>query len=149
VAVLLVGGLADRRTEGWAYLRAAATTFIVITGAVYAALLAGTDVGLIAPWANDVLHRIVPAALAVDYLLFGPWPRVSYRATAWFLLGPLVYVAYSLIRGPQVHWYPYPFLNPHHAGGGYGRVALNCVVLGLLMFALTVVINGIARQRAG
>jgi hypothetical protein len=149
VVVLLIGGLLDRRSAPWAYLRAAVTTFMVITGAVYAALLSKTDVGLIAPWINHVLHQVMPAALALDYLLFGPWPRVSYRAMTGILLGPLVYLAYSLVRGPRVHWYPYPFLNPHHASGGYGRVALNCVVLGVLMALLTVVINWVARRRGG
>jgi hypothetical protein len=149
VTVLLIGGLFDRQTEAWAYLRTAVTTFMIITGAVYAALLSGTEAGRLAPWSNDMLHRVTPAALALDYLLFGPWPWASYRATAGFLLGPLAYVAYSLIRGPQVHWYPYPFLNPHHASGGYGRVAVNCVVLGLLMAALTVLVNWVGRRRAG
>jgi hypothetical protein len=32
-------------------------------------------------------------------------------------------LAYSLLRGPLAHWYPYPFLNAPVLG--YGRVGVN------------------------
>jgi membrane protease YdiL (CAAX protease family) len=40
---------------------------------------------------------------------------------AW-LAWPLVYLAYSLVRGAVVDWYPYPFLDPDESGG-YAGVA--------------------------
>ena len=55
---------------------------------------------------------------------------------------PLLYLAYVLIRGAVVDWYPYPFLNPARVGG-YGGVALHAlgiaalfVVGGWLLFKL-------------
>ncbi len=52
------------------------------------------------------------------------------------------------VRGAAtaVHWYPYPFLNPTHAGG-YGRVALYAVVLALFMGLLALAVNALARWR--
>jgi hypothetical protein len=146
VAVLLYGGITERCRPGWPYLRAAATLFMVITGLVYAVLLSGTDVGLLDPWVNTVLHRVTPAVMAVDYVLFGPWPRVSYRLAAVWLAGPLAFVAYSLIRGPAVHWYPYAFLDPRHSGG-YWRVAGICVALAVVFAALAALVNAVARMR--
>jgi hypothetical protein len=35
----------------------------------------------------------------------------------------VIYCAYSLIRGPIVHWRPYPFLDPDEAGGYLGLFA--------------------------
>ena len=58
------------------------------------------------------------ARLAVDR----PVRRIGFRTALPWLGVPLVYVAYSLLRGPLVDWYPYPFLDP--ADGGYGRVAV-------------------------
>ena len=44
---------------------------------------------------------------------------------------PAAYLVYSLIRGPIVDWYPYPFLNPDEVGG-YGGVAAYAVGIAAL-----------------
>ncbi|MGA8046237.1 MAG: Pr6Pr family membrane protein, partial [Dermatophilaceae bacterium] len=64
------------------------------------------------PWDNTVLHYIVPVAMLVDYLLDRPRRRLSFRASLLWLIYPLAYAGYSLIRGAIVDWYPYPFLDP-------------------------------------
>ena len=46
VVLLLGGGLADPRSPRWAYFRGAVTLYMVITGIVYAVLLADVDVQL-------------------------------------------------------------------------------------------------------
>lgn len=164
IVVLLVGGAADPRSRGWAWGRGAVTFFMVVTGIVYAVLLANADVGLIAAWVNSVLHEVLPAVLLVDWLCFPPWPfgpvagpaggiaggpaggGRAWPALAW-LAFPLAYLAYSLGRGAAVGWYPYPFLDPRHPGG-YGRVALYCVVLAALMALLALGIAAAGRWRA-
>ncbi len=45
-----------------------------------------------------------------------------------WLIFPVVYVVYSLIRGPVADWYPYPFLDPN-LDGGAAKVAITVVVL--------------------
>ena len=83
-----------------------------------------------------------PIVVAADWVPFGPWPRLSYPLAMTRLAVPLVYVPYSLIRGVIIDWYPlYPFLNPHHHGGGYGRVALNAVVLAVAMALLAAAVD--------
>jgi hypothetical protein len=148
IVVLIVGGLVGPQGRDWAYLRGAATLFMVITGIVYAVLLANVEVGLKTPWIDDVLHRVIPLVMLVDWILFSPWTRRSFLAALGWLLVPLAYFAYSLVRGPIVHWYPYPFLDPRHSGG-YGRVALYAVVLAIAMGLLAVGVNAIGRWRAG
>ena len=55
-----------------------------------------------------------------------------------FIIFPVVYGVYSLIRGPIVDWYPYPFLDPR--GSGYVPLAIGLVVLvvAFLLIALAV-----------
>jgi hypothetical protein len=54
------------------------------------------------------------------------------------LVYPVVYVAYSLIRGRLVGWYPYPFLNP--ATSGYTGILLTSIgILGLTLILLWVI----------
>ena len=48
IVVLLIGGAGDPQSERWAYVRGAATLYMVITGIVYAALLANEEVCLTA-----------------------------------------------------------------------------------------------------
>ncbi|HEY3773621.1 MAG TPA: Pr6Pr family membrane protein [Solirubrobacteraceae bacterium] len=146
-AVLLGGSLVDPDSPGWSMLRAAATLYITITGIVYAALLAHQDVGLTAAWVDDVLHRVVPLVMLVDWIVFDPWPRGSRSAALGWLAGPLAYLTYSLIRGPIVHWYPYPFLDPRRKGG-YVHVALTCVVLAIGMALLSLLISWIGDRRS-
>jgi hypothetical protein len=146
-AVLLGGGLVDPDSRAWSMLRAAATLYITITGIVYAALLAHQDAGVTSAWVNDVLHRAVPLLMLLDWILFDPWPRTSRSTALSWLAGPLAFLAYSLIRGPIVHWYPYPFLDPRRKGG-YEHVALTCVVLAIGMALLALIISWIGDRRS-
>jgi hypothetical protein len=152
IVVLLVGGAADPRSRGWAWVRGAVTFYMVVTGIVYAALLANAEVGLTAVWVNSAMHQVIPAVLLLDWLCFPPWPSRAEGGRGWSALAwlafPLLYLAYSLSRGAAVDWYPYPFLDPRHPGGGYGRVALYCVVLAVLMALLALVVAAIGRWRA-
>lgn len=145
VVVLLVGGLLDPRSTGWAYFRGAVTLYMTITGIVYAALLSDVDVQLTTPWINDTLHRYVPLLLLLDWLVNPPWPAVSRRAALGWLAFPLAYFAYSLLRGPLVDWYPYPFLDPRP--DGYLTVAVTAVVLAAGMAVLALLVHRIARLR--
>jgi hypothetical protein len=147
IAVLLIGGVIDPQSQRWAYIRGAATLYMVITGIVYAALLANQEVGLTAAWVDSAMHQVTPAVLLADWICFPPWSRASYRAALAWLAFPLVYLAYSLSRGAVVDWYPYPFLDPRHPGG-YGRVAAFAIVLAVVMALLAVAVSAIGRKRA-
>jgi hypothetical protein len=147
VVLLLGGGLADPRSPRWAYFRGAVTLYMVITGLVYAALLSDVDVQLTAAWVNDVLHRILPVLLLLDWLFLPPWPRIPAPKALGWLAFPLAYLAYSLLRGPVAHFYPYPFLDPRPHG--YDHVIVQAVVLAVGMAVLALAVWRIARLRVG
>ncbi len=128
-------------------LRGASTLYMVLTGVVFAVLLSSIDPRLLTavPWDNTVLHYIMPVALLVDWLLDRPSKPVTFRTAIWWLLVPFAYVAYSLIRGSMVGWYPYPFLNP--ASGGYNAIIVTCV--GIATFTLAAAALLIKAQRLG
>jgi hypothetical protein len=100
-----------------------------MTGLVYAVLLAPSDVGKPEPWVDFVIHVAGPIVIAADWAL-EPSRRLSGRIVivAW-LAWPLVYVAFSLIRGAIVDWYPYPFLDPDESGGYAGVLGTSLVIL--------------------
>lgn len=114
-------------------IRGAAVLYMAVTGIIYATLLSGEDLGLLSPFNNFVLHYLMPVIIVVDWIYQPQRSTFSAKQTLWWLLFPLVYLAYSLTRGAYVDWYPYPFLNPAKVGG-YDAVALYCLaVLGLFL----------------
>ncbi len=124
-------------------VRGATVVSLSTAGAVYGLLLSGATGVLQAalPSIDTVLHRIVPVVIYADRLIDPPSRPIDLRRAAVWLFYPLAYVAYSLIRGPIVDWYPYSFLDPG-ASGGYGVVALYCIGItaSLILFALGVVV---------
>lgn len=120
--VLLIvgfGALAGAKAyRTFAFIRGAATLYMVITGIVFALLLAGLEQRLqvTVPWINIVLHYIMPIVMLVDWLLFPPKFAFTFRQTLLWLIFPLLYLVYSLVRGPLVGWYPYPFLDASQIG---------------------------------
>ncbi|CAN5377149.1 Pr6Pr family membrane protein [soil metagenome] len=145
--VLVATGLLplSRRPGWWDGLRGAATLYMVTTGIVYNTLLLDVDVGNLAPWVNNVLHRIMPLVILADWLLALPRERVSRRTSLLWLIFPILYCAYSLIRGPYVDFYPYPFLDPR-LDGGYGRVAIFIAVLSIAIAGLALLVAWVGNR---
>lgn len=149
--VLLVGGSSLRfvqwPTIGWEMIRGAALMYMATTGVVYGLLLADVDVqtnGLV----NDVLHRIIPIVMVADFLLQPFRHRITYQQALVWTIYPLVYLAYSLIRGPIVDWYPYPFLNPDKSGGYPGVAAYSVGILVFFLVATWVILTVSEWRRA-
>ncbi len=130
--VFLFTGFAALRaadTDRFAMLRGAATLYLTMTGIIYFLLLRGLEASLQTPvpWVNTVLHYLMPAALLVDWLVAPPGQKITFRRALRWALFPAAYVFYSLIRGPIVGWYPYPFLDVSE--NSYRQIALTSVVM--------------------
>lgn len=139
VAVFLIGAarLRTPTSAAWELVRGQAVIVMTITFVVFALLLSGTDVATAVPWVNTVVHEVMPIAVIVDWLIDPPLRRISFSKSLRWIVYPLIWTAYTLIRGAVVGWYPYPFVNP--ANGGYGTVALYVVaisVFGVILGAL-------------
>lgn len=117
-------------------LRGAATLYMVTTGIVFSVLLSGLDPGVLTavPWDNTVLHYIMPVVLLIDWILDPPKARIPLKKALLWLIYPIVYVVYSLVRGHFVGWYPYPFLDPSE--DGYIAVAITAVCIAVFVSGL-------------
>lgn len=138
-AILIVSALAmaaGRRDRSIEMLRGANTLNMIVVGVTFSLLLAGlenTEFTAV-PWDNTVLHYIAPVAVALDWLLDIPRVNVAFKQAMVWVAFPVAYLAYSLIRGPIVGWYPYPFLDPGHHG--YASVAVTSLMLLIMSTAL-------------
>ncbi|HCT81547.1 MAG TPA: hypothetical protein DGT23_34235 [Micromonosporaceae bacterium] len=114
-------------------LRGAATVYLATTGVVYNLLLTNVGVGIVIPWVNTVIHAVMPLAAVIDWLVVAPSNRLRFKQTWVWLIFPLAYLAYILIRGPIVNWYPYPFLDPKNVGGYAGVAAYSVGITAALV----------------
>ena len=129
VSTAAVAGPAARSSVWLSQFRGAATLYMGITGMIFSLLLSGTDVQTPIPWVNSVLHYVFPLFIVIDWLVDrSVWP-LSFRQGLIFLVYPVAYGAYSLIRGPIVDWYPYPFLDPRVHGYLYVMVMMIFVAI--------------------
>jgi hypothetical protein len=123
----------SRDGRGWRVLRLDALVGITVTGVVYSTVLARVHEpkGWEQVTTNTLFHYVVPVAMVTGWLLFGPRPRID-RFTVLAALGwPVAWFAYTLVRGSIDSWYPYPFVDV--ISHGYGRVALNAVVVTVVL----------------
>lgn len=107
----------DRDGGFWRVVRLAGLTGITVTGLVHWVLL--RPLLHLTGWSyavDKLLHVVVPLLAVVGWLLFGPRPRVTLRVAALSLVWPLVWLAYTLVMGAVVGWYPYPFLDVREQG---------------------------------
>lgn len=163
-----------RDGSGFRWFRMTGLVMITITGLVYAIVLAplskpvGPDV-----WTNFGYHYFVPWATVLGFLLFGPRPRFNVKQVFTMLLIPVIWLAYTLLRGllllrapavrpstvvgdPQ-HWYPYPFIDvsdpeplvPGVALTGYAGVGVNIIAIVVLGIIFGFIFLGLDRALSG
>ncbi|SEF27131.1 hypothetical protein SAMN05421837_103649 [Amycolatopsis pretoriensis] len=108
---------------------------IIVTGIVYQVALAGLyELHGLPLFSDTMLHKVTPILFVLGWLLAAPRGVLTWSTVWWSLLYPLAWLAFTLPRGALTGFYPYPFVD---AGAlGYGRVALNCVFIGLFFTAL-------------
>jgi len=139
---------------------------VILLGLVYNALLRGlpseaalgdsAGIALLDSYAIDVLHVVMPIYFVLDLLLA---PR--RRGLPWWSLGvivgyPLAWTAYTMIRGELVAnpdgsaawWYPYPFLDPHGAGGyGSALTYIGAILAAFLVIGIGMITIGRYREK--
>jgi hypothetical protein len=114
-------------------IRGASVLYMAVTGVIYATLLTEVNVSLQIPWVNVLLHYVMPVVVVLDWLYRPQGSLLRLSQMLWWLVFPLIYLVYSLLRGAALNWYPYPFLNPQTIGG-YGMVTLYCIgILGVFL----------------
>jgi hypothetical protein len=128
-------------------LRGAVVVYLLVTGVVYALLLSGIQGDGTAPWVNTVVHQVMPVVVVLDWLFVPPVRPLPVRHALWWLVFPLLYLAYTLIRGPLADFYPYPFLDPRPHGYGHALIGIAGVAIGFVLATLLVRWTGAALGR--
>jgi hypothetical protein len=148
VVILMISALAlmrGKQSKRTSMLRGANTLNMIVVGIVFSLLLSGLDAELTAvPWDNTVLHYIMPIVVALDWFLDIPKVRIAFKQALVWMVFPIAYVIYSLIRGHFASWYPYPFLNPSEHG--YAGVVVTSIGIALGAAGLIWVLTRFTKQ---
>jgi uncharacterized membrane protein YidH (DUF202 family) len=125
----------QRATRLGDQVRAASVVYMAVVGIVFGVLLRDVDLGALLPWVNFVLHVLMPCVVVIDWFLLPPRRTFAFRDLMLWLVPPVPYLAYLLIRGSLIGWYPYPFLDPEREGG-YRSVAAYIVGIAITFLLL-------------
>ena len=138
-----------RRDPAWYNVSLAAiVTYMATTGVVYNLLLRGITLeqGRTLAWSNEVLHLVAPIYVVLVWI-FTPGKSALRWSALWKIIAfPLVWVVYTMIRGPIVGWYPYPFLDPAQPGG-YGAVVVYVIAIAGFIGLMGCAVVGLSRTR--
>ena len=155
VVVLLVAGafaLLTPRDPAWlGVIRTIVTVYVLISGIVFGLIVAQAstrDYRVDVPWSDTLLHFVVPGLAIIAWATDSVTAvnvRVPWSTVGWVLVYPSLWLAYTLVRGADVGWYPYFFLDEAQVDGPVG-VALYCALVLVIFLMLTAALVAINRR---
>lgn len=124
----------------------ALTVYITMVGLVYQILLRSVwnPTGM-QQVVDELLHTINPVLVILFWFLFEEKKEVGYRQIKTWLVYPLVYIVYILIRGSFSGFYPYPFVNVIKIG--LSQTIVNSSLLLLFAIVIACLFVSIGRSR--
>ncbi|MEC9196212.1 MAG: Pr6Pr family membrane protein [Pseudomonadota bacterium] len=142
---LVVGLCFVARVRFTAHWAGAITLQILLVGIVYHVLLSAThrSNGVVDDIANHGLHTVVPTLVFVWWLVFAPKAGLGWRNPLLWVIWPLVYSAYAILRGTFEGKYPYYFLDLPKLGPLGLLREMSIVAAGFLVFGF--ILLGIAK----
>ncbi|MBS1621470.1 MAG: Pr6Pr family membrane protein [Bacteroidetes bacterium] len=124
----------------------AITVYITIVGLVYQIILRQT-------WhpegmqkiVDEMLHSINPLLVILFWFLNSKGKSLKYNQLWKWLIYPLVYLGFVLIRGHFSNFYPYPFLNLTTLNPK--SIAINCLLMTFLFILISLIYIWTTKQR--
>jgi len=112
-------------------VRTGVALYMAVTAATYILILQGLWKPQGLHWVADTtLHYVTPALVLLDWALFSPKGSLRWAAVWPWLIFPLVYGIYSIVRGPHAAFYPYPFMDVSKLG--LEKAVVNMVAMSAL-----------------
>lgn len=118
-----------------AWLKGAATTYAIVVALVAFTMLPPDDPRTVPQimgiMTNTMLHRIVPAMVVLDFLLFDEHRRLKASYPLLWLIYPPLYLTFVLVRA----WW-WPHAGPVAGGSPYPYDFLNLPAVGWAQFGI-------------
>ncbi|WP_248797132.1 Pr6Pr family membrane protein [Pseudomonas sp. MWU13-2105] len=119
---------------------------IVLVGLAYSLLLRNTWNPQGLQWvADELLHDVMPVLFVIYWWFCVPKGTLHWSNVWPWLLYPLVYFIYALVRGYFVGSYPYPFIEVDQLG--YPQVFINALMVLVAFVVISLVLIALDRWR--
>ena len=122
----------------------AITVYITVVGLVYQVALrqAWHPTGL-QMIVDELLHSVMPILVIIFWYLYETTSAVKYSQILQWLIYPLVYLIYILVRGSFSNFYPYPFINVTTIG--MSKALTNAGILIIIFLIISAVFLAIGK----
>jgi hypothetical protein len=140
---LTVAGLNALRnkpeTKFFTLFRLTMAASMVIVGVIYNALLVDAepnvlDKGYVWPeMPNQILHTWMPILIFLEWLITRTAFPLKLKSVFWVLVYPLTWLAFYIVRGLLISYYPYPFLDPTGEGGISNMIQWILIIAGFFV----------------
>ena len=123
---------------------AAITVYIVVVGITYNVILRflWEPQGL-QKVVDELLHSVIPGLFLIYWLIFVLKDRLQWKDVWPWLIFPLVYLIFILIRGSFSGFYPYPFIDMDKLG--VQKTLINALGIAILFLVVSLVFVGIGK----
>lgn len=123
----------------------ATAVYITVVGLIYNLILRFQWVpqGL-AKLVDELLHSVVPVLFILFWLKFVPRKTIQWKNIPAWLIYPLLYLGYTLVRGSFANWYPYPFIDVSKLG--YSKALVNSGMVTVVFIFIAALFTGIAKM---
>lgn len=126
----------------------AITVYITIVGLVYNLVLRSYwDPQGLQRWVDELLHSVVPSLFLLFWLVFVPKNKLQWKGVFPWLIYPLVYILFIILRGALSGFYPYPFIDVTKIGYHEALINTGGLLVGFLVLSLLLV--GIGKCQRG
>jgi hypothetical protein len=133
--VMTVLAIAPNRGRIFKVLHLDALMMITVTGILYWMLLsAGSQSQGIDRIGNLFDHTLTPIVTVVVWLIVGPRNWIKWWMVFAALILPIVWAAYTIVRGTVLSSWPYPFLNANK----YGLSAVLTTIVEIAIFGMLI-----------
>ncbi|RBQ05767.1 Pr6Pr family membrane protein [Pedobacter miscanthi] len=125
----------------------AIAVYIIVVGLIYNVMLRG----IVSPrgWAraaDELLHVVNPLIFLLFWIFFVKKSTLRYKQAINWLIYPLLYVVFIVIRGYLINKYPYPFIDVVQLG--YPKAILNAVIVIFFFWLLSLFFIFISKKTA-
>jgi hypothetical protein len=93
---------------------------------------------------DELLHLIIPILFVLYWFLYISKKELKWSNFWAWLLYPLTYIIYVLIRGAYSGFYPYPFVDVTELG--YKTVMINSLLITVLFIFFSLLFIGVGRK---
>jgi hypothetical protein len=144
VAVVLTCALTDRNTAAHRFFRRPVVSggiaaSIALVGLAYNVLLRHLWQPEGLQWvADELLHDVMPLVFLGYWWLYVPKGMLRFSHVLLWILYPVTYFSYVLLRGSSIGDYMYPFISVGNIGYVQAFINAGGVLMGFIVIALVV-----------